>query len=259
MNSGNRSTVGVRHSLATHLALRVVPPFFVLGILAIWLFRLSPGAAVLSTLLVLGMGGAFALMLRSQLATELGRLTGAMRQAQQGHLWVRADERGDDEIAELAGSFNAMLAHMTDLRVSQIETQREMASVQNELLLKAELESHKKEIEEANRHLEIRLRELSLLFDITRSINSTLELGELTKLITEMVGVTLGFQEFAMLLLDEETSELRVAATYGFPKQADVDAMRLRLREGAAGRAAQRGEIVLVSDVSQEPDYLPYI
>ena len=135
---------------------------------------------------------------------------------------------------------------------------RELELVQSELRLKAELDSHKKELERTNHRLGVRLRELSLLFDITRSINSTLELEELIKLLTETVGMALGFQEFAMLLLDQATGELKVAATYGFPKQAEVDQLRLKIGEGAAGRAAERGETVLVDNVAEKPSDLPY-
>ena len=135
---------------------------------------------------------------------------------------------------------------------------REIEMAENELRLKAELNSHKKELELTNHRLEVRLHELSLLFDITRTINSTLELGELIKLLTETVGVALGFQEFAMLLLDESSNELKVAATYGFPKQADIEAMRIKPGDGAAGRAAERAELVLVENVADKPNYLPY-
>jgi diguanylate cyclase (GGDEF)-like protein len=135
---------------------------------------------------------------------------------------------------------------------------REIEMAENELRLKAELDSHKKELEHTNHRLEVRLRELSLLFDITRTINSTLELGELIKLLTETVGVALGFQEFAMLLLDEGSNELKVAATYGFPKQADVETMRIKPGDGAVGRSAERAEIVLVENVADKPNYLPY-
>ena len=60
-----------------------------------------------------------------------------------------------------------------------------------------------------------------------------------------------------MLMLDPQRSELATAATYGFP-EGSPDDLRIRVGQGAAGRAAAEGEIVLVNDVSKEPDYLPY-
>jgi methyl-accepting chemotaxis protein len=246
--------VGFRRSLATKLALQVGPPAIVLALLAVWLLRLPKHAAVMSAVVAVGVLAAYAITLRALLSAKLSRLTTAMEHAERGDFIPRIDVSGEDELAELARRFNAMLAKITDMNVSQIESQRELELIQNELRLKAQLEAQKKQIEETNRRLEVRLRELTLLFDITRSINSTLELGELIKLITEMVGVALGFQEFAVLMLDEPAGELVVAATYGFPEQTDVDGLRLKLGVGAPGRAAQQGEIVLVNDVSTEPD-----
>ena len=258
VTADSEKRVGFRQSLATKLAMQVGPPALVLALLAVWLLRLPTHAAVMAAVVTVGILGAYAVTLRALLSAKLTRLTNAMQQAERGDFIPRIDASGEDELAELARRFNAMLAKITDMNVSQIESQREIELIQNELRLKAQLEAQKHQIEETNRRLEIRLRELTLLFDITRSINSTLELGELIKLITEMVGVALGFQEFAVLMLDEPAGELVVAATYGFPEQTDVDGLRLKVGIGAPGRAAKLGEIVLVEDVSKEPDYLPY-
>lgn len=129
--------------------------------------------------------------------------------------------------------------------------------MQEALRLKAEIEKQSRQIAETNRRLEARLRELTLLFDLNRSISSTLELGELLRLITEMVGVTLGFGEFAVLLVDE-SGDLVVKASYGFPPDADVEGVRFAPGEGISGEAARSGEFVLVRDVSREPRFLHY-
>ncbi len=200
----------------------------------------------------------YTLVLQTSLNRQLESLMRAMERAESGDFIVRADTAGRGQVAQLARRFNAMLARITDMNVSQIESQREMELIQNELQLKAQLESQKQQIEATNQSLEVRLRELTLLFDITRSINSTLELGELIKLITEMVGITLGFQEFAVLLLDETNNELVVAASYGFPEDADVEGMRFLVGEGITGKAAATGELILVPDVAREPNYLHY-
>ncbi len=251
-------TIRFSQSLATRLALQIGAPALVVTLGAVWALGLPTHAAIVAAAVAVGVLLTYAVTLHALLNARLSRLTGAMAQVERGDFIPRVDVRGSDEIADLARRFNAMLAKMTDLSVSQIESQRELELIQNELRLTAQLEAQKRQIEETNRRLEVRLRELTLLFDITRSINSTLELGELIKLITEMVGVALGFQEFAVLMIDGGTQELVVAATYGFPEQTDVEWLRLKVGEGAAGRAAKNGEIVLVDDVSREPDYLPY-
>lgn len=55
---------------------------------------------------------------------------------------------------------------------------------------------------------------MSLLFDITRSLNGTLELDELLARLSELVGTTLGFEAFGILLLSEDRSDLVVHADW---------------------------------------------
>jgi diguanylate cyclase (GGDEF)-like protein len=71
--------------------------------------------------------------------------------------------------------------------------------------------------------------------------------------------VTLGFQEFAMLLRDEGSGELTVAATYGLPEQTDLETMRLGMGKGAVGRAAERAEIVFIANLAEHPSDRPHV
>ena len=248
----------LRKSLATKLAVRVGLPFVAVAGCVVLAMGLPPAAGWTSIAVITTAVVVYTLSLRVLLSNELRRLTHAMERAEEGDFIARADVEGGDEIAELARRFNRMLVKITDMSVSEIESRREMELIHNELQLKAQVESQKLQIEATNRNLEVRLRELTLLFDITRTINSTLELGELIKLITELVGVTLGFQEFAVLLLDEPRDELVVEASYGFPETAHIEGMRLKVGDGIAGRAAQTGEPILVPDLAREPKYLHY-
>jgi diguanylate cyclase (GGDEF)-like protein len=248
----------LRKSFAMKLAFGVGLPLTALAAGVLLAMGLPTSVAWASTAVVLAAVLAYTFVLRILLSRELQRLTRAMERAEQGDFIARADAEGGDEVADLARRFNAMLAKITDMNVTQIESRREMELIHNELRLKAQVEAQKQQIEATNQSLEVRLRELTLLFDLTRSINSTLELGELIKLITEMVGITLGFQEFAVLLLDEARNDLVVAASYGFPDDAEVEGMRFQIGEGVTGKAAATGELILVPDVAREPSYLHY-
>src|SRR5262249_8013797 len=110
----------------------------------------------------------------------------------------------------------------------------------------------------ANRQAEQRIRELSLLFDITRTINSTLDLSEVLRSICTRVGETLGFEEFAILLLDEETDRLVVRATYGLPPSESIDGMSFSPGEGISGIVARSKEWLLIPDTSRDTRYLHY-
>jgi diguanylate cyclase (GGDEF)-like protein len=172
---------------------------------------------------------------------------------------TRAPVETRDEVGVLAETFNQMLARITDLKAKDIDQSREVELLHREVALKEQLERQNKLIEETNRELGERVRELTLLFDVTRSLNSTLELGEILKLITDMVGVTLGFREFSTMLYDEVRKDLEIKAAYGARSgEAALEGRRLGLGEGAAGLAALKKEIVYVEDTTEDPRYLRF-
>lgn len=85
-------------------------------------------------------------------------------------------------------------------------------------------------------------KEMSLIFDITRSLNATLELDALLERLGELVGTTLGFEEFAILLPDETDGDLVIRATWGRPL-GRIGAT-LPLDDGPWGEAIHTGHAV---------------
>lgn len=203
------------------------------------LFR---GAVIAILLLFAAMLAAAVWGMRTFVTRPIARLTDAMRQAEKGDFLTRAKVERDDEIGRLASAFNSMLARITEMKVAEIEASREMESMQRELALKAELER--------------RIRDLTLLFDVTRSLNSTLELDEILKLVTEMVATRLGFHQFSMMLLDESSGELVVKTSAGFADPEAVSQFRLPLGQGASGLAAKSREPVYIRDVRNDPRFV---
>jgi diguanylate cyclase (GGDEF)-like protein len=236
----------------------VGPPAVLVALGIVYWLKLPAHAAWTAVLVVVGVCTVYALLMRTLLGRALGKLTAAMERAERGDFLVRATIQGNDEVTELARRFNAMLAKITDMSVTQIESQREMELMENQLRLKAQVEAQKVQIEESNRRLEARVRDLSLLFDLTRSINSTLEPAELMKRVTEMVGITLGVEEFAVVLIDDNTGELEVAETFGFPSGAQLKGVRFQQGEGITGLAVTTGQTQLVRDTAQEPRFKHY-
>ncbi len=203
---------------------------------------LFQGALVGILLLFAAMIGAAGWGMRKFVTRPLARLTEAMQQTEKGDFLTRAKVERDDEIGRLASAFNSMLSRITEMKVAEIEASREMESMQRELALKAELER--------------RIRDLTLLFDVTRSLNSTLELDEILKLVTEMVATRLGFQQFSMMLLDDKSRELVVKTSSGFDDPEAVAQFRLALGQGASGIAAETREPVYLQDIRNDARYV---
>ncbi|MBU8900468.1 diguanylate cyclase [Corallococcus sp. H22C18031201] len=173
------------------------------------------------------------LALRFVLTRPLKRLSEVMRRAEAGDLLVRAEARGTDEISRLGAAFNQMLARLTSMKVEEIDTHRDLALVKEKLALKDELEE--------------RLRELSLLFDVARSLNSTLELDELLGRITQLVVERLHIPDFSIMLVNAEGMlEVRRA----WPDGSGAEGMTFAMGEGACGRAAQTRKSVYIPDLA---------
>jgi diguanylate cyclase (GGDEF)-like protein len=167
--------------------------------------------------------------LRLLLTKKLSRLAHAMRRAEEGDLVVRAPDLGRDEIGQLAKAFNRMLARLTSFAATEIDTQRDLDRARVEL-------EYKEEIQEVNLRLETRVGELQILYDLARTIASTLDLNEVLERISERVPVTLHVPTFSIMLLTQEgVLEVRKA----YPANVGSEGMTFSVGEGICGRAAE--------------------
>jgi diguanylate cyclase (GGDEF)-like protein len=181
----------------------------------------------------------------------LGSVVAALRRAEKGDFLHRAPVETDDELGELARSFNTALAAITDLQTGRIDDARSMAFMQREIELKAEVEHQHRLLDEANQRLEGRLRELTLLFDLSRTLAATLDVRALGHAVTDLVGRTLGYEAFALFLLDDAAGDLVATSVFGV--DASLEGTRLPLGQGAAGWAAEHGQVLLVRDTREDP------
>ncbi len=92
----------------------------------------------------------------------------------------------------------------------------EMMEAVQRSLAEAHLTREKEElaarIELANRELEQRLRQLTILYGISKSVTSLLDLDKLLIRIVEATMYVTGAEEISLFLLDEETQELQLRA-----------------------------------------------
>ena len=171
---------------------------------------------------------AVALSLRLVLTQKLKRLARVMQRAEGGDLVVRAPDLGNDEIGSLANSFNRMLAKITELKVTEIDTQRDLDRTRAELQLKTELGT-------ANTRLATRVDELEVLFEIARTIASTLELNEVLQRIASMLPPRLKVDRFSVMLLNQD-AKLEVLQSLRPLSGPSVDASVVRGQYAAGER-----------------------
>ena len=107
--------------------------------------------------------------------------------------------------------------------------------------------------------MERRLRESQTLYDISRALSSTLDLDALLHQIVRLAVDTIGNADNGVLhLLDEETGELhpRALSFVGEVRPDRSGRSGMRIGEGVAGIALERGELMNVPDVSKDERFV---
>lgn len=102
--------------------------------------------------------------------------------------------------------------------------------------------------------LEERVKELSTLNVIAKTLNSTLKLKEVLDIIMNRIRELIRAEAWSILMIDEETDELvfEAAAGEGSERLKDI---RLKIGEGIAGWVAKEGRPAIVHDVEGDPRF----
>ncbi|MFB3814052.1 MAG: PP2C family protein-serine/threonine phosphatase [Terriglobales bacterium] len=98
-------------------------------------------------------------------------------------------------------------------------------------------------------HTQKTIQQLSLLFEATRLLNSTLDLAELLELILRIARTEVKAERGSVFLVDSRTQELWSIVASGLNHQE----IRLPMGAGIAGRVAQSGQTVNVEDAYSLP------
>jgi len=97
--------------------------------------------------------------------------------------------------------------------------------------------------------------ELSILERISQILGSGLDLEELFGQVVAVLGQQLGIRRAALVLHDEATSSLHIAAAIGLTEEEKAKG-RYEIGEGITGQVVATGEPRVLADVSHEPVFL---
>lgn len=101
-----------------------------------------------------------------------------------------------------------------------------------------------------------RIQELFLLQRVAQRINSILDLDVLLEEVVSDVAQTFGYSRSAVLLKDEATNELVIAAVRGWTINYHVKGERFKIGAyGMVGHAGETGETYYAPDVTLDPYY----
>ncbi|MEI2689121.1 MAG: GAF domain-containing protein [Anaerolineae bacterium] len=100
-------------------------------------------------------------------------------------------------------------------------------------------------------HLQRRLTQSSLLYDVSRVISSSLEIDDVLKFTTKVAANALGAEGSALLLVDQKTNEVAFVIVHGeiaFPWRGQ----RAPLGSGVIGLVVRTGQPQIVNQISTE-------
>ena len=101
-------------------------------------------------------------------------------------------------------------------------------------------------------------RRLSILHEIAREVNSSLDFSEIISRAVERVALALDATTAYLFLLEADAKRLRLKAVAGarLPPETLDHRLNLRIGEGLAGWVAEHGQAAVVDDATMDPRWL---
>lgn len=157
----------------------------------------------------------------SQLVTVAGNITS-------GNLDVRAQVQRDDEIGILASTFNAMASRLKEL-IGSLE-----------------------------QRVTDRTKALATSSEVSRRLSTILDRKQLVTEVVEQVKNAFGYYHTQIYFYDESRENLVMAGGTGEAGKIMLEQFhKLANGRGLVGRAAENNEPILVTDTTQNPEWLP--
>ena len=154
--------------------------------------------------------------------------------------------RGSEETAVAAFRLG-----IRDYIIKPIDAEELTASIENALResrLQRERDQLVDQLMGSNSQLQRRAQELNVLYDVGKSVSSSLDLEEVLQRVVEAAVYVVGAEEGSLMLLDEERGELYIRASKNLDSQAQT--MRKRVTDSLAGRVLQSRQAVAIGNDS---------
>src|SRR3972149_4181342 len=102
-------------------------------------------------------------------------------------------------------------------------------------------------------------KELAFFINVGKLLTSPRELNKVTEIIVANVQKIVSVEAWSLLLTDDKMGELYCAVTKGSYLPGELKDVRLKIGEGIAGIAAERGKPLIVRDVLKDKRCSKYL
>ncbi|MBI5208179.1 MAG: nif-specific transcriptional activator NifA [Candidatus Firestonebacteria bacterium] len=99
------------------------------------------------------------------------------------------------------------------------------------------------------------LKELTVLYEISKVLTTSLDLKVIGQNVLRILSDQLQMERGTLTLLDFETHEIAIKVAYGLSEE-EIKRGKYRIGEGITGEVMQKGEAIVVPDISLEPRFL---
>jgi signal transduction histidine kinase len=178
-------------------------------------------------LLVFGLlaGAGVIVWVSAKITRPIQQLRAGVRTIRAGNLQHRANIQTSDEIQELAEEFNQMTAAL----------QNSYASLEQQV--------------------QERTQAISALYDISTTINQSLELDSVLRQVIKKITEIFRFSATRIFLLNPQESLLELRASFAANAEQCWPKAAFEHGEGIIGRAAESGEPMIFEDIATDPGY----
>jgi len=184
---------------------------------------------------------------------KMPRMTGlevlaALRERQSTIPVILMTFHGSEETAVQAFRLGAR-----DYMIKPYGVQEMLESIERaltEVRLRAERDQLTQNILQVNRQLERRVKELSILYSIGKSVTTLLDLEKVLSRIVEAAVYVTGAEEGSLMLVDQDSGELYMRAARGLGEKY-ARGFRLRVEDSIAGQVVKTGQPFLESGDAQ--------
>jgi signal transduction histidine kinase len=178
-------------------------------------------------LMAIGLSGGAAVIMwaANKITRPIQKLHSGVKIIRSGNLNHQVEVSTGDEIQSLADEFNRMA---TELQASHSTLEDKVDQ---------------------------RTRELSALYDVTTTVNQSLEVEPVLQAVIQKITGIFGFDATRILLFDSTQSELHLAASFENSPELWAQVSVVKRGQGITGRVADTGESIIFEDTYNNPTY----
>ena len=148
---------------------------------------------------------------------------------------------------------NAFRLGISDYIIKPIDVEELGASIDNalrETRLQREHDRLVDQLMDSNSQLQRRAQELNVLYEVGKSVSSSLDLEEVLQRVVEAAVYVVGAEEGSLMLLDEDQDELYIRASKNLDSHAQ--SVRKRVTDSLAGQVLQSKQAIAIGENSAE-------